>query len=379
MPSKSNSNIWVPSNNNFDVIRLILASLVIVSHSYPLFLGYADPWQTYGTHHNIGQLCVMAFFVVSGILVTRSATRSRSLLSYAISRAYRLLPGAFICAVWMVFFLGIAFTTLSLGDYLSEGRVWSFLVRNTLLFAVQYDLPGVFKDNIYPSAVNGSLWSLKIEIKMYIIFGLIVFFLRLIPKYLPYLKYILLVFALILLIRLTVPDMVFSFKQDGKHTSLWAYGYYFAAGAVLFAWEDHIFRNLGLAFIAALATALLVKTPYYDYALYLTLPYLVHCLAFSQMAPLQKIRGLPDISYGIYIYGFPVQQTLSLLYAQTLSFPVLIGLSLVLTILLAIFSWYLIEAPSLKRKRKDEEWLVMRLKNMARRSTGTALFQKLIK
>ncbi|MCV6546637.1 MAG: acyltransferase [Cohaesibacter sp.] len=362
MSPKTNSNIWVPTNNNFDLIRLLLASLVIVSHSYPLFAGSDDPWQAYGSLHNIGQLCVMAFFVVSGLLVTRSATRSRSLLSYAISRVYRLIPGAFVCALWMVFFLGLAFTTLSLGDYLLNGRIWSFLGRNTLLMSIQYDLPGVFKDNVYAGAVNGSLWSLKIEIKMYLIFGLLVFGLRLLPRLLPYLKHILLVFALVLLAQIYIPGMFFSFDPGGKGLSLWGYGYYFAAGAVLFAWSDLIARNLSVALALALGTAFLVHTPFYDFALRLSLPYLVYCFAFSQIAVLRKSRGLPDISYGIYIYGFPVQQGLSALYAQSLGFWTLTALSLLITVLLAIFSWYAIEHPSLTRKRQGEELILAQVR-----------------
>lgn len=360
MTHKINSNIWAPTNNNFDLIRLILASLVIVSHSYPLFAGSKDPWEAYGSLYNIGQLCVMAFFVVSGILVTRSATRSRTLLSYAISRVYRLMPGAFVCAVWMVFVLGLAFTTLSIGDYLLNGRIWSFLGRNTLLMSIQYDLPGVFKDNVYAGAVNGSLWSLKVEIKMYIIFGLLVFSLRFVPKLLPYLKHILLVFLLILLAQIYIPDTFFSFEPGGKGLSLWAFGYYFAAGAVLFAWEPSIPRNLALATVLAIGTALLVNTPYYDFVLRLTLPYFVYCVAFSQIAPLQKSRGLPDISYGIYIYGFPVQQALSALYVETLGFWGLLGLSLIVTIGLATASWYIIESRSLARKHSGEAWIIAR-------------------
>lgn len=347
--------LWSHHTNNFDLIRLVLASAVIFSHSYPLFSGALDPWTLVGSKYNIGQLAVMAFFVISGLLVTRSAVMSRSGLSYTISRIYRLVPGAFVCAVWMVFILGTAFTTLALADYFLSSRIWSFLVRNTLMMSIQYDLPGVFLENVYAGAVNGSLWSLKIEIRMYIAFGILVFIARKIPWALNRLKYILLAVFALALFRLHIPDTPLSLSPEQKPYLLWNFGYYFAAGAVLYAWVEYVPRNLlvSLGFVAIAAA--LVNTEYYDLALRIALPYFIHCLAFTQFAPLKVVRGIPDVSYGVYIYGFPVQQGLSALYAETLGFWTLTALALVISFALASLSWRFVEAPALRSKRDGEE------------------------
>lgn len=353
MPLFAYNNDWSQAGNNFDFLRLVLASLVIVSHAYPLFVGTEDPWQAYGAPFNIGQMCVMAFFVISGMLVTRSALLSRSLLSYIVSRAMRLLPGAFVCALWMAFGVGLAFTTLGVFDYLTDASVWTFLRRNTMLMSIQYDLPGVFKENIYAGAVNGSLWSLKVEIRMYILFGTVVFLMRLKPVWMRYLKYVLLTLFIVAYFRAILPPLLPQGALEPKTN--WIYGYYFAAGAVLLTWEKIIPRNLAVAVALFCASLFTVNTPFLDPLMRLTLPYLFYCLAFSQTGALKGLRGCPDVSYGIYIYGFPVQQSLSALFADRFGMVPLTAASLLITIILATLSWWLVEKPTLGRKRKVEE------------------------
>ncbi|WP_119256889.1 acyltransferase family protein [Shinella zoogloeoides] len=353
MPLFAHKNDWSQAGNNFDFLRLVLASLVIVSHAYPLFIGAADPWQAHGSPFNIGQMCVMAFFAISGMLVTRSAILSRSVLSYIVSRVMRLLPGAFICALLMTFALGLVFTTLGIYEYLTDGSVWSFLRRNTMLMSIQYDLPGVFKDNVYPGAVNGSLWSLRVEIRMYMLFGVIVFLARLRPEWMRHLKYLLMVLFVVAYFGAILPPLL----PEGVLTpkTNWIYGYYFAAGAVLLCWEHVIPRNLIVAVVLFIASLFTVNTPFLDPAMRLTLPYLVYCFAFSQATALKRLRGAPDISYGIYIYGFPVQQSLSALFADRFGLLPLTTASLAITVVLASLSWKLVEKPALTRKRAVED------------------------
>ena len=355
MPLFAYKNDWSQAGNNFHFLRLVLASMVVISHAFPLFAGVEDPWQAYGAPFNTGQVCVMAFFVISGILVTRSAILSRSLLSFIIARIARLLPGAFVCSIWMAFVVGLIFTTLSISDYLSDGSVWSFLRRNMLLISIQYNLPGVFANNVYADAVNGSLWSLRVEIRMYIIIGAIVFLMRLKPRLLDYLRYVLLVLAIVAYFRAILPPLLPAGILEPKIN--WIYGYYFAAGAVLFCWERLVPRNLALAVILFSASLLTVNTPLLDPLMRLTLPYLVYCFAFYQSRSLGAPRGWPDISYGIYIYAFPVQQSVSALFIPRLDLGIvpLTLISLVVSYGLAILSWKLVEEPSLRRKRKIEQ------------------------
>ncbi|MCM5557659.1 acyltransferase [Pleomorphomonas sp. JP5] len=359
---------WSQEGNNFDFLRFVLASLVIVSHAFPLFGGTMDPWQALGAGYNIGQMCVMAFFVISGLLVTRSAIRSRSVLSYALARVFRLVPGALVCALWMALILGAAFTTLGLIDYYLHGRVWSFIGHNTLLMSIRYDLPGVFEDNIYPRAVNGSLWSLKVEIRMYLAFGLIVFLARIKPNWTLCLKYIFVAVAIFAFVRamlpVWMPDIGLRPKTD------WIFGYYFAVGAAMLCWESRIPRNLALALVLFALAQATVGTALWDPLTRLTLPYLVFCAAFSDIRLLKVTRGRDDISYGIYIYGFPVQQALSALFRDRLGMVSLTVLALAISYLLAWLSRVLVEKPSLERKRDAEE-LILRTYRRLRPSVAS--------
>jgi len=353
MPLFASKCDWSQAGNNFDFLRFVLASLVIVSHGYPLFAGTMDPWQAAGGGANIGQICVMAFFVISGLLVTRSAMRSRSVLSYALARVVRLVPGAFVCALWMALVLGAAFTTIGLADYFLNGRVWSFIGHNTLLMSIRYDLPGVFETNVYPRAVNGSLWSLKVEIRMYIAFGLIVFLARLRPDWPRFVRYILVAVAIFAFFRAQLPAWMPDLGLRPKND--WIFGYYFAAGAAMLCWESRIPRNLALALTLFGLAQITVGTVLWDPLTRLTLPYLIFCAAFSDIRGLKATRGRDDISYGIYIYGFPVQQALSALFRDDLGMATLTLLALAITYLLAYLSRVLIEKPSLAHKKTVEE------------------------
>lgn len=356
MPLFAYKNDWSQAGNNFHFLRLTLASVVVISHGYPLFAGTVEPWLAYGFPFSTGQACVMAFFVISGILVTRSATLSRSALSYTVSRVMRLVPGAFVCALWMAFVVGVSFTTLSLWDYLSDGSVWSFVRRNTLLISVQYPLPGVFKNNVYPAAVNGSLWSLRIEIRMYIILGLIIFLMKMSPSLFKYLKYILLILAIVAYFMAILP--VFLPEGVMEQKANWVYGYYFSVGAVIYCWDGKIPRNLALAVMLFLVSLLTVDTKFLDPAFRIAMPYLVYCFSFSQFRPLTALRNWPDISYGVYIYAFPVQQSLSALFSYKFGMWYLTAVSLAVACGFAILSWKLIEAPSLARKHRVEAAII---------------------
>lgn len=355
MPSIREQGIWAHDANNFDIMRLLLATLVIYSHAFPIFLGTHDWWQGAGSHYNLGQLAVMAFFIISGMLVTRSATFSRSGFSYAISRIYRLVPGAFVCALWCALILGAIMTSLALHEYYSSGRVWSFIFRNTYMMAIQYDLPGVFSDNIYKQAVNGSLWSLKVEIKMYIAFGLIVFVARQFKFLSAHLNYIMLAVTILALVRLYVPDLPWDLAEDPKAHRRWDYGYYFAAGALLYTGEKWFPRSLPLAMALSCGTVLLLIMGYtelYHLALRLSLPYLIFCLAFADAKSVRKLQFFPDISYGVYIYAFPVQQAVSALFAENKGFATLTFLSILITYVLAYMSWKFVEEPALMKKSR---------------------------
>lgn len=158
--------------NNFAVLRIIAAMLVLISHSWPLTGHLVDPLMAVTNNHLTGgTLGVMMFFAMSGFLVTESYLRRDSIASFFEARALRLFP-ALAVALAVAIFIGASVTTLSAADYFSQPQTSQYFAKN-LLLDTRYELPGVFANTPYPRVVNGSLWTLPTEWFMYCIVGLL--------------------------------------------------------------------------------------------------------------------------------------------------------------------------------------------------------------
>ena len=147
--------------NNFDVLRLLAASLVLFSHSYAL-TDNAEPFAEI-SGWTFGEVGVVMFFAMSGFLIAKSWSDRPQLVPFAVKRALRILPALVVAVSVTVFVIGPLFTTLPLSSYFSDPVTWLYLVRCSLLITFFGTLPGVFEDNPYPDAVNGSLWTLPVE------------------------------------------------------------------------------------------------------------------------------------------------------------------------------------------------------------------------
>src|SRR3989338_1002603 len=158
--------------NNYHLIRLIAASLVIVAHSYYLSTsGESEPLRALIGYKHFGEVGVQIFFVISGFLVTKSflSRRDTDLVGYLEARVLRIFPALVVAVTFTVFVMGALATTVPLNDYFTHERTFSYLFNNATLYREVHDLPGVFAANPYPNAVNGSLWSLFTEIRLYLL------------------------------------------------------------------------------------------------------------------------------------------------------------------------------------------------------------------
>src|SRR5271165_6680248 len=149
--------------NGFDLLRIIAATMVIYGHAFPLS-GSVAPGILGNGAQSIG---VKIFFIISGFLVTRSWLADPNLLRFAQRRAARIAPGLIVAVLFGTFVVGPLFTKISLAEYITSGTTWRYLA-NCVLYPV-YSLPGVFQGNPFPNAVNGSLWSLPVEVLMYVL------------------------------------------------------------------------------------------------------------------------------------------------------------------------------------------------------------------
>jgi peptidoglycan/LPS O-acetylase OafA/YrhL len=334
-------------DNRFDILRLFAAWLVVFSHCYPLTGRDAiEPMASTLGVDTLGGVGVAIFFVLSGYLVTLSLERSPSLFEFARRRALRIYPGLIVICLLTVLVLGPLLTTLTQAAYWQNSKTWGYLTAASAV-RIHYPLPGVFTDNPYPSAVNGSLWSLPYEIRCYVVLAL----LSLVPGALRY-KTTLVVSGLALLLVGATATANGSFAlpaavdyQLGKLSLL------FALGAVFACWRAHIRPLLWPALLLLAAALLLPKGSGWQLLAYLLgVGTLTLWLAlYAHWLPRVPAR-VGDWSYGAYLYGFPVQQVLAHFKLHEASFVGYVLASTVITFALAGLSWHLVEKQALRWK-----------------------------
>lgn len=318
--------------NNFDFIRLAAAFSVLVSHQFA-FAGKPEPSPV--PFHSLGGLAVLAFFTISGFLVTQSWDRDRHALRFAARRILRIWPGWIVVTIFTGLILGPLITTLSLPAYFGSTRTWEYLGQ--LVLMTKYTLPGVFTTNSVPEVVNGSLWTLPIEVQMYA-FLLVAGVTSLLKWRWPALAS-LVIFAFYLFVLKDV---------EHHHKFTKEFGLFFLAGSCCYlfrdCWQGRIFHFLAPLLVAAI---ILWLCGYKYAALFAIGPLGLLAFGLAKWPAISRTGRYGDLSYGVYIYAGPVQQTI--IWASDNSFSVFAGGALAtgMTLVLAFLSWHLIEKPSM--------------------------------
>jgi peptidoglycan/LPS O-acetylase OafA/YrhL len=334
----------VHRSNNLDGLRLAGALAVLVGHAYHLVGRGAEAPVILG--YQLQALGVVVFFSISGYLITASWERRPDLLAYTAARFLRIVPGLLVAVVVSVVALGTVLTTLSPGEYLTDGRTWSYL--NNVAMRPQYDLPGVFLTNPYPVAVNGSLWTLPAEVFCYVAVPLVAVLARGWAR-LPALGALLLV-ALALARVPALESPVIYGTRISDAAGMWAF---FAAGALVRTLVSRgrlTFRtDVAVAGTAAYVLIIAVFPAWVPNVSWLVLPYVVLTVGHARTPVVRDCARFGDLSYGIYLYAFPVQQVL-IATVGVLSMPLNILAVTAITAFLAWLSWRAVEAPSLALK-----------------------------
>ncbi len=342
-----NNNTNVASReNNLNIIRFIAAVMVIYGHMYPIMGQYSYTIM----NQAISTIGVEIFFVISGYLITTSFLNEKSVFCYGVKRFFRIIPGLLAVCLVSVFVIGPLVSDYSVRVYFTEHfREAIEYLKNVLLYPI-YSLPGVFVDNVYPSTVNGSLWTLPIEAALYVIVPLIIV---VTGKKKGYKYGLVLCFSFVLIfntIKLT--------KYPQSRLVIWGSDVmqamnlvpYFLIGAIFTFYKVKKLLNIQvgtlLFFIAIMLNMSYAKT---QIIMVFVLPYFIFSLAFANKPVFTKFGTKIDLSYGIYLYGFIIQQILvKYLSKYELSVNVMFIISTLLSMLCAVASWYLIEKPMQK-------------------------------
>ncbi len=340
MTSGTANGIDPQSHNNFDLVRTVLALMVLLSHSATLSAAPEIAW-----FRSVfdSDFAIKGFFAISGFLVMKSLNSSHSLLEFAEKRARRIYP-AYISAIVLCFLIGLAMTSRDIIAFLSDGQTWRYLAVNSIfLNFLEHSLPGVFEDNP-TSELNGSLWTIKVEVALYAGLPIVAFFFR---------WWGVAVTGALISVASILWVYLFGYWYEGGIGSLLAHQFpgqavYFIAGACL---QLRPQWRRALPWIAAISLLPYLFSRNTIFEPVLEPVFVVSSIIFISDRALPALHAgrFGDLSYGIYLYHFPIIQLLVALGVFGLSPWLGLAATLFITVVLAFLSWHFIEARVLKR------------------------------
>ncbi len=323
---------------NFDFLRLGAALSVLFSHAFLIAEGtqaHEPLVMLSGNQGILGLLGVFVFFTMSGFLVTQSFESTGSPLRFLAARLLRIYPALIICLAICILALGASVTTLPLAEYLRHPDTWRFLRANLLMQSFDESLPGVvFVDNAVGTVVGGSFWSLRFEVYFYLM--------------------VLALGALRLLDRRCAVILLAAGLAASYFDWLGGFGWllpYFAIGMVMYYSTRTRLPSGVLAIAAALGIVATIILGQMLFAFALLGGYLTIYLATSRSIVLPRAARFGDLSYGLYIYGWPVEAGVAHAFGGTAAWWQVFALGTAISLILAFISWHVIERPALRLKK----------------------------
>ncbi len=356
MPTKG--QVKDKRQNSFDVVRLIAALAVLVSHFYGM-AGRSDPLDGFwGTGEDLGGLAVLIFFGISGYLITESILEGASFRFYSASRLLRIYPALLVC-LSVCILAGIALTRVSLDQYFSA-QTSQFFFGNVFPFFWQEQrfLPGVF---VPPwDAMNGPLWTIKYELACYIVTLAVFLFPQSWRRY---------AFAALGLVAVcvwlapveswqipsaaTLDDRVLRFEYFNMGFFRYYAAIFFLASMARIVVGNSSYRWLGIFLFMGCVYALFYGTSVALLALLGTLALAGVCVGCSSLLYFNGAcrRKIGDLSYSTYLYGWPISNFCLLSLYRAIGFWLTMLIAAGVTLAVAWVSWKIIERPALRLKR----------------------------
>lgn len=331
--------------NNVLILRLLAASLVVYGHAFALAAPCSSCFDfvtRYFGYRYSGDVGLDILFVISGFLVTASYDSRNNLFGFVESRALRLLPALWVCLILTVA-VGAYFSNLSLNDFLTSPETWGYLKWNGSLIGPRYNLPGVTltASAQYGAIMNGSIWSLPVEMRLYFMVAIIGTAGLLLRR----LYFNLFLLGMILIGMFARPYFPFLGTWEAN-INLAAF---FGAGAFLYVNRLHVPVHWGLLGLLFLASYLGGVFGAGDFQIFFGafIAYGTLIFGYSKKIPLPK--WIDDYSYGIYIYGWPIEQLLRH-YSPGISPYAMAIEALILSWIAGAISWHVVEKRALRFK-----------------------------
>ena len=324
--------------DNFLLLRIVAALMVIYGHSFVLArdVGTTDVFLGNGWPFYSGDIAVMMFFVISGFMVSGSYLARANLTDFMTARLLRIVPAFLFVLLASALIIGPLFTTLGTTDYFSSADVRRYVTRN-LAFSSEmaWTLPGVFADHRMVS-VNGSLWTLPAEMRMYLLVAALGVF-GLLRNWR---------FGTIALLALVIAGVMHP-RLLPVHTEWLRLGAFFCVGILAQLHKDRIEIRHDVMFALGFLTYISYNTQSFTWLLGLSIAYF--CFWFAYRTPHVELGKLGDPSYGIYLWGWPLQQVTVSAFPGITPIPNFLASALA-AIAMGTLSWHVIERPALSLK-----------------------------
>ena len=335
------SETKVIKSQNLHFMRFVASVMVILSHSYVLSGGtpkvdFINRYSKGAT--SIGGICVALFFLCSGYLISKSVEKTDKFIPYIKARLIRLLPPlAFVIVITVI--AGAFITKLSPKEYFSSVGTYKYLLNAALLPV--HNLPGVFENNVASADVNGSLWTLPVEFACYV--ACFIFYkLKFLNK--KRFLYTLPIVLAAVVLEFGLPEIL-SFMVKPCVC--------FYAGMFYYVYREHITLSVKLLPIALVILIFGLSVPWLVTPLYAVVwSYILFTLWFGIKQCPSFLGKTGDYSYGIYLWGFLVQQLLVFAWGGVMPRFANFVLAVAISAVLAVFTYLITERPFVLRPRR---------------------------
>lgn len=333
--------------NNFNLLRFIAASLVIFSHCYPIAWGtnYEPIYNHFGHLEDGGSLGVLVFFSISGYLIAQSFAVRSNPGAFLLARALRIYPGLITATFYSALLASFA-TNVPLSKFWADQMTRTFLLHNSLGYPTIFALPGAFATNPAAGAVNGSLWTLPVEMEMYLVVVAVG-----IAGYFSH-RALFNTFFAVFVVYAIIYKPSEALLVYGNTPGVGAMAMIFLCGMFFYVNRDRVPLNIAAAVILLAAVAVLHRIPGIKMFYVPVVAYVVLVLAYHPKLYFSAFNRLGDYSYGLYIYAFPTQQLIAYYVKGIRPIPLFL-LAYPCTLAVAIVSWKFIEKPMLQLKPRE--------------------------
>lgn len=332
------------TSNHLTTIRWVLASAVAIGHIWILTTGY-EPFRI---HQWTGSyMAVNGFFILSGMLIAKSLDMRRNLKSYAISRILRIYPAFIIILLAFVFFFSPFFSVPGGFENMSSAEIWKYVARVLFLGDPEGAPGGIFAGNLEPD-FNGPLWTIRFELAAYVL-AAAAFFSGLAGG----LKRTAALFILVQVTYILLTTLVDQTVLPAFVAPLLRLSSAFLMGMALWHWPAARRPAWWIVIILLAIFAIVGSTSLGEMAANFALAALMMRFGLSKRT-FRPLLKLPDYSYGIYIWHYPVMQVFIFLIPGLSPWGLMIT-SVPSFLILAALSWHIVERPALRLKPRPQK------------------------